>query len=59
MAAVTNTIPSTDAAITSDFSNLPAAKANAYIAIFEDALEQLQVLSDILPEQMKTDNKAV
>ncbi|KAI8915817.1 hypothetical protein EDD86DRAFT_196921 [Gorgonomyces haynaldii] len=41
-----------------DVSNvLPASKANAYVAIFEDALEQLSVLADITPEAMKTDNK--
>jgi hypothetical protein len=42
-----------------DSYHLPPGKALAYITIFEDALDQLQVLSDILPEQMKTDNKAV
>jgi hypothetical protein len=42
-----------------DSSHLPPGKALAYITIFEDAQDQLQVLSDILPEQMKTDNKAV
>ncbi|KAL2912388.1 hypothetical protein HK105_208162 [Polyrhizophydium stewartii] len=36
---------------------LPPAKAQAYIAIFEDALDQLAVLGDITPEVMKTDNK--
>lgn len=35
------------------------AKAQSYIAIFEDALEQLAVLEDITPESMKTDNKQV
>jgi hypothetical protein len=38
---------------------LPPAKAQSYIAIFEDALEQLAVLEDITPEAMKTDNKQV
>jgi hypothetical protein len=38
---------------------LPAVKAQSYIAIFEDALEQLAVLEDITPEAMKTDNKQV
>ncbi|KAI8901651.1 hypothetical protein BC833DRAFT_547888 [Globomyces pollinis-pini] len=36
---------------------LPAGKAQNFIAIFEDALEQLSVLGDITPEAMKTDNK--
>lgn len=38
-------------------TNLPPGKAQSYIAIFEDALEQLSVLGDITPEVMKTDNK--
>ena len=40
-------------------TNLPPGKAQSYIAIFEDALEQLSVLGDITPEVMKTDNKQV
>eukprot|EP00842_Homolaphlyctis_polyrhiza_P003402 jgi/Hompol1/4062/HPOL_006900-RA len=42
---------------TSTSNQLPAPKAQAYIAIFEDALDQLAVLGDITPEAMKTDNK--
>ncbi|KAJ3276772.1 Sorting nexin-3 [Terramyces sp. JEL0728] len=38
-------------------STLPPARAQAFIAIFEDALEQLSVLGDITPEAMKSDNK--
>ncbi|KAJ3344931.1 hypothetical protein HDU91_007509 [Kappamyces sp. JEL0680] len=38
-------------------SLLPPGRAQCYIAIFEDALEQLSVLGDITPEAMKTDNK--
>jgi hypothetical protein len=40
-------------------SGLPIPKAAAYIAIAEDALEQLSVLAEITPEALKTDNKAV
>ncbi|KAJ3294720.1 hypothetical protein HK104_003326, partial [Borealophlyctis nickersoniae] len=36
---------------------LPVSKAQAYIAIFEDALEQLAVLGDIAPDVGKSDNK--
>ena len=38
---------------------LHPGRAQSYIAIFEDALEQLSVLGDITPEAMKTDNKQV
>ncbi|KAJ3325120.1 Sorting nexin-3 [Boothiomyces sp. JEL0866] len=38
-------------------STLPPARAQSFIAIFEDALEQLSVLGDITPEAMKSDNK--
>lgn len=38
---------------------LPHGKALSYVAVFEDALEQLSVLSDIVPEALKTDNKTL
>lgn len=38
---------------------LPPGRAQSYIAVFEDAIEQLSVLGDITPEAMKTDNKQV
>ncbi|KAH6572881.1 hypothetical protein BASA60_006368 [Batrachochytrium salamandrivorans] len=38
-------------------NRLSATKAQAYISIFEDALDQLAVLGDITPEALKTDNK--
>ncbi|OAJ39195.1 hypothetical protein BDEG_23059 [Batrachochytrium dendrobatidis JEL423] len=38
-------------------NTIPIPKAQAYIAIFEDALDQLAVLGDITPEAFKTDNK--
>lgn len=40
-------------------AQLPQGRAHAYITVFEDAIEQLSVLSDITPEAMKTDNKQV
>lgn len=39
--------------------SLPLGRTQAYIAVFEDALEQLAVLEDITPEVLKTDNKLV
>ena len=36
--------------IQSSINLLPAPKCQAYIAIFEDALDQLAVLGDITPE---------
>jgi hypothetical protein len=52
--ATTNTFKTTSSA-----NLLPSSKAQAYVAIFEDALDQLSVLGDITPEIMKTDNKLV
>ncbi|EGF76581.1 hypothetical protein BATDEDRAFT_92540 [Batrachochytrium dendrobatidis JAM81] len=40
-------------------NTIPIPKAQAYIAIFEDALDQLAVLGDITPEAFKTDNKQI
>ena len=64
MSIVLPPLPTTDdvilPALGVDTSNaLPPAKSIAYIAILEDALEQLTVLADITPEAMKTDNKVV
>jgi hypothetical protein len=36
---------------------LPAPKCQAYISIFEDALDQLAVLGDIVPEIYKGNDK--
>ena len=38
---------------------LPSTKSQAYAAIFESAIDQLSVLSQITPEALKTDNKEV
>lgn len=38
---------------------LPGSRCQSYIAILEDALEQLLVLSDIIPDAFRTDNKQV
>jgi hypothetical protein len=43
----------------SNTGTLPIGRAQAYVAVLEDAIEQLAVLEDIVPEAMKTDNKQV
>jgi hypothetical protein len=37
-------------------SALPAAKAHEYVAVFEDALDQLAVLDNIAPDVAKHDS---
>jgi hypothetical protein len=54
---ITHRLSQTEFTLPQVGGGLPAAKAQSYIAIFEDALEQLAVLEDITPEQLKTDNK--
>ncbi|KAH6584010.1 hypothetical protein BASA61_007772 [Batrachochytrium salamandrivorans] len=50
-------VPTATGAPASFGNRLSATKAQAYISIFEDALDQLAVLGDITPEALKTDNK--
>jgi hypothetical protein len=56
---ISHRLPQEEILLSTSGGGIPIVKSQSYIAILEDALEQLAVLEDITPELLKTDNKQV